>query len=262
VSFAQTTPVYNKLINADTLVAYYTQTGEPVNNIRLAYNQYNEEKPFLKDVIYVNKAGERLIYITTKLISSTKIRGLKAYYCIMFEGYDSLLNVRCGPMTLDAFNKSLLSFRVIHDDTLDKQAISLLMSKWRKKPGYVTGEELDAGTSCNYNFSQYTYDRFIDTTHIKIRENKIYSDSTLFASFSSYKMAYATIDASKEDLFYKLLSPSGVLLAEICIVATNPFVRISSPYYSENLYAFVPVREEKRLLIACTKILEALIAAQ
>jgi len=243
--------------NWDTAYCYYYQLGEKIQNLYFAFDKGYEPRYDFKDVMYKSITGERIIYVTAKIISSPKIRKLSRYYNIEFEGLDTSLNIGYHPFTIENFNEDIVKYQLIRNNVLDKDAVNNLISHWRRKPNIVSDEEFAESSSCNYNNSPYSVDTYIDSSYVQVRGNEVYIENTLFARYTSNKITYATADASKEDLFFYFTTPGGIRFGEVRLIAYYPYIYISSPYLKESLIAYIPVREEKRLVMTCAKILNA-----
>jgi hypothetical protein len=243
--------------NWDTAYCYYYELGEKIQNLYFAYDKGYEPKYDFKDVMYKTPSGERIIYVTSKIISSPKIKKLTRYYNIEFEGLDTSLNIGYHPFTIENFNQDIVKYQLIRNSALDKDAVYNLISNWRRKANVVTDEEFAESSSCNYNSSPYSVDAYADSSYVSVRGNEVYIENTLFARYSSNKMTYATHGASMEDMFFYFTTPGGIRFAEVRLIAYYPYIYISSPYLKESLRAYIPVREEKRLVMTCAKILNA-----
>lgn len=254
---AQNANAIYTLKNWDTAYCYYYELGKKIQNLYFAYDKQHPEEDKFNDLMYKSPAGDRLIYITAKLLSSSKLKAITRYYNIEFEGCDTSFNISYHPYTIEYLNESILKHKIIKDNSLDKYAVCGLIAEWQKKSNIVTDDELAAGSSCNYNTSPYSIDIYADSSVVQIRGNEIYIENKLFAHYSSNKMTYATYHASKEDLFFYFTSLNGTRFAEVRLVALYPYITITSPYLQEPLRAYIPVREETRLVRVCTKILLA-----
>lgn len=270
-SYGQTIDIKDGTLYAeDKIYCDYTESGGKSEPIFLPldrsipktehYQEVSGEQ--FTDVILGNQHSP-YIKITAMVGASHTTNTFVYYYNITFATGDDI-RLTYSPTLKDFLIKDIIRSRLIQTGFLNNNNVRKLLSKWEKKPSYLSEKILasDYPVIVRYNLPANENSTKNAQLNISITDNSIYYDNVLFATYSKDESiqigAWHSFDKrhiEKLNSVYQITDTTNNIIGTVKINAAKPLVYILPAGAREPLWVLTTDRDVPTIIKSATKAL-------